>query len=58
MPDHDVKKAQHDLQDAKQEQRQGEAEGATPRQQRHDAQKVHEERHDLKQERREDRRDN
>lgn len=57
MPDHDVNKAQRDLQDAKQEQREGEQMGATPRQQRNDAQQVHEAKHDVKQERREDRRD-
>jgi hypothetical protein len=55
--DHDINKAQHNLQDAKQEQREGEMMGEPPRQQRQDAQKVHEERHDVHQERREKRRD-
>jgi len=56
MPDHDVKHAQDNVQDAKQDLRAAQA--GMPNTDLADArQEVHEEKHDLREERREDRRD-
>jgi hypothetical protein len=53
MPDHDVNKAQNNVQDAKQERRDA-LETGDPREIKDARQEVHEEKHDLRQERRED----